>query len=54
MSSEDGTFVRTGMTHTDECTVTTCRTIKLKVRKGGGYFYGKSKISENENYSEGV
>lgn len=29
MSSEDGTFVRTGMTHTDECTVTTCRTIIL-------------------------
>lgn len=29
MSSKDGTFVRTGMTHTDECTVTTCRTIIL-------------------------
>lgn len=29
MSSEDGTFVGTGMTHTDKCTVTTCRTIIL-------------------------
>ncbi len=38
------------MIHTAECTVTACRT-DLKVRKGGGFFYGKS---SNENYIKGV
>jgi len=28
--------------HPEECAVTTCRT-KLKVRKGGDFFYGKPK-----------
>ena len=37
-------------THTGECTVTACRT-DFKVRKGGGFFYGKS---SNENHTEGV
>ncbi len=42
-------------THTEECTVTTCRTKAMnslaKVRKGGGFFYGKS---SNENHPEGI
>ena len=38
------------MTHTVECTVTACRT--YKVRKGGDFFYGKS--TNNENHIEGV
>ena len=33
------------MTHTEMCTVTACRT--AKVRKGGDFFYGKS---SNENH----
>ena len=37
------------MTHTGKCTVTACRT--AKVRKGGGFFYGKS---SNENHIEGL
>ena len=44
-------FVHIGATHTDKCTVTTCRT-EIKVRKGGGYFYGRQK--SNENYTQGV
>ena len=36
-------------THTGKCTVTACRT--RKVRKGGDFFYGKS---SNENYSESL
>ena len=36
-------------THTETCTVTACRTVK--VRKGGDFFYGKS---SNENHTEGV
>lgn len=32
--------VRVRRTHTEECTVTACRT--RKVRKGGDFFYGKS------------
>ena len=43
------TRVRVCMTHTEECTVTACRT--RKVRKGGDFFYGKS---SNENYSESL
>ena len=42
-------------THTEMCTVTTCCTeirdnnvSDFKVRKGGGFFYGKS---SNENYT---
>ena len=38
---------RGSMTHTEECTVTACRTYCKKVRKGGDFFYGKS---SNENY----
>lgn len=44
-------FLCAAATHTDKCTVTTCRT-EIKVRKGGGYFYGKQE--GNENYSQGV
>ncbi len=36
--------------HTEECTVTACRTA-IRVRKGGGFFYGKS---SNENHTEGI
>ena len=36
-------------THTETCTVTACRT--AKVRKGGDFFYGKS---SNENHTEGL
>ena len=36
-------------THTGKCTVTACRT--RKVRKGSDFFYGKS---SNENHIEGV
>ena len=43
------TRVRVCMTHTEECTVTACRT--RKVRKGGDFFYGKS---SNENYTESL
>ena len=57
------------MTHTDECTVTTCfamdgrvqeakaseerwfREFPVKLRRGGGFFYGNK---SNENYSESV
>ena len=39
-------------THTGKCTVTACRTLLEKVRKGGDFFYG---IEEHyENHSEGV
>ena len=40
MPSKDGTFVRTGTTHTDECTVTTCRTIIIlsKYEKEAAFF----------------
>ena len=47
-------FDQSGATHTGMCTVTTCCTkdmdahIYLIVRKGGGFFYGKS---SNENYT---
>ena len=37
------------MTHTEMCTVTACRT--RKVRKGGDFFYGKS---SNENHIESL
>ena len=40
-----------GAIHPAECTVTTCRAYPL-VRKGGGFFYGKS--TSNENHTEGV
>ena len=36
------------MTHTGECTVTTCRTENKKCEKEAAIFYGKS---GNENYT---
>ena len=44
-----GNRVKVRRTHTGKCTVTACRT--RKVRKGGDFFYGKS---SNENYSESL
>lgn len=47
--SVDTTCESLTRTHTEKCTVTACRT--QKVRKGGDFFYGKS---SNANHIEGL